>query len=176
LEADAARWIHAFKYPPSGLLDFDASARSVMRSLARIAARRYRGARPLVVPVPLHPRRLRARSFNQAATLAREVARELCAPLAMRGLERIRDTPSQTGLDRPERRRNIAGAFRSRIVEPLDAPILLVDDVVTTGSTLEEAARTLRRAGAPTVSAICVGRARRSRARLRDSAVWRASE
>jgi ComF family protein len=164
-EADTARWIHAFKYPPAGLLNLDASARSVIRSFARLAASRYRGEPPLVVPIPLHPRRLRERGFNPAATIAREVARELRAPLAARGLERIRDTPSQTGLGRRDRRRNVAHAFRCRLSQPIDAIVLLVDDVVTTGSTLEEAARTLLRAGAFSVGAMCAARTRASNVR-----------
>jgi ComF family protein len=158
-EGEVARWIHAFKYPPGGLLNFDPSARNVIRALAHSAARRYRGARPRVVPIPLHSRRLRERGFNPAVVIAREMARELSAPLLARSLVRVRDTPSQTGLGRRERRRNVAGAFRCRLEPSGQAPVLLVDDVITTGSTLEEAARILLRAGAPSVSALCIGRA-----------------
>ena len=106
-----------------------------------------------IVPVPAHPRRLRERGFNPAGLLARPLARELRVPCHTHLLVRIRDTPSQTRLDRRARRSNLRGAFRCG---DLPARIVwLVDDVRTTGSTLEEAARTLRGAGAAQVHAIC---------------------
>ncbi len=108
------------------------------------------------MPVANHPRRLRARGFNPASELARAIARPIGARLAVGALERVRDTPTQTGLDRAARRRNVRGAFRARA--PLPARIWLVDDVVTTGSTLAEAARALRRAGARTVIGLCAAR------------------
>ncbi|UCE85573.1 MAG: ComF family protein [Deltaproteobacteria bacterium] len=158
-EGEIERWIHRFKYPSPGPAGLDPAPGAVLAALIREAARRAPGAEPaLVVPVPLHPRRLRERGFNPAAQLARALAREhgiRCAPAA---LERIRDTPSQTGLSRRARRRNVAGAFRARSARRLPARIWLVDDVVTTGSTLEEAARALRRAGAREVVGICVAR------------------
>jgi ComF family protein len=108
--------------------------------------------------VPLHPRRLRARGFNPAAVLARTVAREAGAPFAAGLLVRLRDTPSQTGLDRRARRANVRGAFALRGADRPPETVWLVDDVVTTGSTLEECARALRRAGARRVVAICAAR------------------
>jgi ComF family protein len=110
----------------------------------------------LVVPVPLFPRRLRERGFNPAAILARAVARECRAPLSTRALHRRRDTPSQTGLERRARQRNVAGAFRceGRVQEV----VWLVDDVVTTGATLSACARALRPAGARRIVALCVAR------------------
>jgi predicted amidophosphoribosyltransferase len=112
----------------------------------------------LVVPVSLHPSRLRSRGFNPAALLARSIARELGAPVDPTALIRVRDTPSQTGLDRSARRRNVRGAFcaRPRLLAP--PRVWLVDDVVTTGSTVAEAARALRRAGAKSVTAVCAAR------------------
>jgi ComF family protein len=108
------------------------------------------------VPVPLHAARLRRRGFNLATALARQVAREVGAPVAHGSLARTRDTPSQTGLGRAARRANVRGAFRAR---PLDAAtVWLVDDVVTTGATLEECARVLRAAGARKVVALCAAR------------------
>jgi ComF family protein len=147
-------WIHRFKYPRSGLTGLDTAAQAVARMLILEAAAQLPPPAPqLVVPVPLHPRRLRARGFNPAGLLARALARELgvrCGPVALR---RVRDTPSQTGLDRRARRRNLRGAFAPR--GPVAPRVWLVDDVVTTGSTLAEAARALQRAGATHVVGVC---------------------
>jgi predicted amidophosphoribosyltransferase len=78
-------------------------------------------------------------------------------PFDALALARVRDTPSQTGLDRRARRRNVAGAFRLR-THALPRRVWLVDDVVTTGATLEAAARELRRGGATSVTALCAAR------------------
>jgi ComF family protein len=147
-------WIHRFKYPRPGLMGLDAAPQAVARMLILEAAARLPPPAPqLVVPVPLHPRRLRARGFNPAGLLAHALARERgvrCDPVALR---RVRDTASQTGLDRRSRRRNVRGAFApQRRVAPR---VWLVDDVVTTGSTLAEAARALRSAGAKHVVGVC---------------------
>jgi ComF family protein len=107
----------------------------------------------LVVPVPLHPRRLRQRGFSPAGLLARAVARQAGLPCNPVALRRLRDTPSQTGLDRRARRRNVRGAFEPRCAVP--ARVWLVDDVATTGATLAECARALRRAGAEQVLGVC---------------------
>jgi ComF family protein len=152
-------WVHRFKYPEPGIGGLDPAALGVLRSLVRDAVARAPGPPPqLVVPVSLHARRLRARGFNPAALLARAVARELSAPLDPTALVRVRDTRSQTGLGRSERRRNVRGAFRAhpRLLAP--PRVWLVDDVVTTGSTAAEAARALRRAGAKDVTAVCAAR------------------
>jgi ComF family protein len=102
----------------------------------------------LVVPVPLHWRRRWTRGYNQAATLAAALASGLQIPLADRWLRRVRSTPIQVG-GRDARRSNVRGAFRAK-TEPRwkGQPVLLVDDVLTTGSTASIAARALRDAGA----------------------------
>jgi ComF family protein len=152
-----AAWLQRFKYPGAGLAGLDPAAAAVAAELARRAARAAPGAPPaLVVPVPLHPARLRTRGFNPAARLAAVVARAVRAPLDATALLRLRDTPSQTGLSRKGRRRNVAGAFRAP--RPLPARIWLVDDVATTGSTLAEAARAARCAGAREIIAVCAVR------------------
>jgi ComF family protein len=156
-QGQVEEWIHRFKYPAPGLAALDPNPGAIARALIRDAAGRLAPRVPeLVVPVPLHPRRLRARGFNPAALLAREVATLTHARFAPRLLERMRDTPSQTGLRRAARVRNVAQAFRCRA--PVHARIWLVDDVVTTGSTVSEAARSLRRAGAHSVIALATSR------------------
>lgn len=154
---DVADWMQRFKYPRPGLARLDRSPLGVIGALAGEAAGCAGGPRPeLVVAVPLHPRRLRARGFNPAALLARRVARAAGARVDPRALARVRDTPSQTGLDRGARRRNVAGAFQCRRDVP--ACVWLVDDVVTTGATLSECARVLRGHGARRVVGLCAAR------------------
>lgn len=117
-----------------------------------------RGA--LVVPVPLHPRRLAERGYNQSALLARRLAHHLGAPLAPVALARDRDTPRQATLDRAERLANVAASFRARNPARVRGRrVLLVDDVRTTGATLEACAAALRAAGATTVLTAVVARA-----------------
>ncbi|MCP3986121.1 MAG: ComF family protein [bacterium] len=149
-------WIHRFKYPGAGLMSLDPAADAVVLALVRAAARRVPdGFNPdLVVPVPLHRKRRRVRGFDQAALLARAVAREVGARACLNALERCRDTPQQIGLSRRERRRNLRGAFVAR--RSMEPCIWLVDDVATTGATLSEAARALRRAGSRRVVGVCV--------------------
>jgi ComF family protein len=159
-DGDAAEWIHRFKYPQRGLRGLDPAPASVVGAMLREAATRAPGPRPdLVVPIPLHPRRLRLRGFNPAAELARSLARECEIPFDAVALCRTRDTPSQTGLNRHERRRNVRGAFRSRRRRRIPERVWLVDDVVTTTSTLTEAALALRAAGARAVVGLCAARA-----------------
>jgi ComF family protein len=152
---DTQDWIRRFKYPGGGLAGLDPRPGAVLRSLARHAAERL-PAPDLVVPIPLHRRRLIGRGFNPAGLLAREVARTVGASCAPTGLRRTRDTPSQTGFGRHARQRNVAGAFEARRSFP--ARVWIVDDVVTTGSTLEAAAVAARAAGARHVAAVCAAR------------------
>jgi ComF family protein len=113
-----------------------------------------------IVPVPLHRDRLRARGFNQALELARPVSRCLGRPLWARICERTRATPPQSGLASPaERRRNVAGAFKVRTMMTGVRRVAVVDDVLTTGATAQELARTLRAAGVRQVVIwACAGR------------------
>jgi ComF family protein len=121
---------------------------------------RLRGRRfDLVVPVPLHSTRERERGFNQAALLAEGLASSAAIPLRP-VLERIRYTTTQTAYDRAERMENLHGAFRLRKNEDVrELHVLLIDDVLTTGSTLSECARILRAAGAVSVHAATAARA-----------------
>ena len=107
----------------------------------------------MVVPVPMHPNRLRQRGYNQSELLAKEIAAELGVPCEA-GLIRVRDTVQQARLEGDERRKNLQDAFRA---EPCVSGwrVLLVDDVYTTGETARECARALRAGGAISVSFLC---------------------
>lgn len=110
-----------------------------------------------LVPVPLHPRRQRRRRYNQAELLARDLARCSRLPVEPGWLSRVKDTPSQTGLTHAQRVENVRGAFAT--IAKLDRKrILLVDDVCTTGATLNACARILKQAGAESVQAITAAR------------------
>jgi competence protein ComFC len=113
----------------------------------------------LIVPVPLHPARERERGFNQSALLAELLSMHTTLQTKP-VLERIRYTTTQTAYDRAERMQNLHGAFRLRkTADVRGLRVLLVDDVLTTGSTLSECARVLKNAGALSVSAATAARA-----------------
>lgn len=110
-----------------------------------------------LLPVPLHPTRLRERGFNQALELGRIVARRLGIRLDYLSLHRVRATASQADLDGRARRKNVRRAFAVR--RPLEAGhVAILDDVVTTGSTADEIARTLRSAGVAEISVWAIAR------------------
>lgn len=111
----------------------------------------------LLVPVPLHPRRRRERGFNQALELARPVARRLGVPLAADLCERRHNTPHQFSLPAGRRRANVRNAFVLRRPPPAKH-VALIDDVVTTGATVNELARLLKRGGAERVEVWAVAR------------------
>ncbi len=138
----------------------DLAAGRVLAGLMLEAACEAPPALPdLVVCVPLHARRLRERGYNQALELARPLARALGVPFANEALRRVRATPAQTGLDAAARKRNLRDAFAPAAGIAWPAHVAIVDDVMTTGSTLREAARVLRRAGVERVDAWALARA-----------------
>lgn len=160
LEGPVVEWVHRFKYPAPGWLGLDGPAMALARELARrLGERLCPRADDVVVPIPLHRRRLRARGFNPAAVVAHHALGRRGLAFAGRALVRARDTPSQTGLDRAGRRANVRGAFVCRPVGRWPPRrVWLVDDVVTTGATLAEAAETLRAAGVTSVVGVGLAR------------------
>ena len=113
----------------------------------------------VIVPVPLHPAKQRERGFNQAALLAEWLSPHLALPLRP-VLQRVRFTTTQTAFDRAERMQNLRNAFRLRKNGDVrNLRVLLIDDVLTTGSTLSECARVLKEAGAQSVYAATAARA-----------------
>lgn len=111
--------------------------------------------RSLFMPVPLHRRRLWKRGFNQSAIVARELSRRLRVPLAVDGLKRVKSTPPLKGMSMLQRRRTVAGAFKASAKADIRGwTVVLVDDVLTTGSTANACARVLIRAGAARVELV----------------------
>jgi ComF family protein len=129
---------------------------AIARTMARYMAPLVGGdGDRLFVPVPLHPSRLWSRGFNQSALIARELSRTLGIPSDPLALRRIRRTPPLKGMSPLQRRKTVAGAFRIRKKSAVSGKtVLLIDDVLTTGSTAEACARTLRRAGAARVELV----------------------
>lgn len=113
----------------------------------------------LLLPVPLHSRRLRERGYNQALELARPLAHALRIPCRHDLLQRVRHTDAQTGLDALERRRNLRNAFALSEGEKPPAHVAVIDDVFTTGTTLGECVRVLKRAGVVRVDVWALARA-----------------
>lgn len=110
-----------------------------------------------VIPMPLHPAKLKSRGFNQAQLIAEPLARALNIPLLTHACHRLRDTPSQTSLPWKERSRNVRGAFDCT-VDLSGKRIALVDDVFTTGASLNELATAVHKRGADKISAWVVAR------------------
>jgi ComF family protein len=114
-----------------------------------------------LVPVPLHWRRLWARRFNQSAMLAATISAETGIPIATTALKRVKPTPQQVGLSRTERASNVQGAFRVPDASKADVVgrrLVLVDDVLTSGATVDGCARALLRAGAANVDVLIFAR------------------
>ncbi len=140
--------VHALKY--------GGYRRVVGRLMAPLMAGSLAGQRfDAVVAVPLHRARLAKRGFNQAEVMGRAVADRIGAPFLDK-LRAVRGTRDQVELTAPDRRENVAGAFSAR--GPVTGRVLLVDDVMTTGATLNECARVLKTSGAGEVHALTLCR------------------
>jgi ComF family protein len=148
--------VHRFKYGkkvqhcrPLGLL----TARHLEAFVVSFGA-------DLIIPVPLHVKRLRERGFNQAVLLGEFLAKQWRLPLSRNNLRRIRWTEPQISLSAGERRDNVRGAFAVRDAASVrNRRIILVDDVYTTGSTVTECSRILMRNGAEEVAVLTIARA-----------------
>lgn len=117
-----------------------------------------------LIAVPLHPARLKQRGFNQSLELAKHISKALNIPIYNSLLIRTRATPKQSGLNRKARERNIKGAFKVQAcnnkVVLAEKHLAIVDDVITTGSTVREAAKVLKRAGFTRISVVAVAKTR----------------
>jgi len=155
-EGASRELIHSFKYR---------NKTHLRRPLALLTLERLadfiQACRPdLIMPVPLHRKKLCSRGFNQAVLLGEILSQRLKIPLDRRNLRRIRWTEPQVNLAAGERRRNVKGAFSLHDPALLNGRrLLLVDDVLTTGSTADECGRVLKSAGAAEVTVITVARA-----------------
>ena len=113
----------------------------------------------LIVPVPLHHQRLRERGFNQALVLGKILSKKMGKKISVRALRRIRHTIPQVQLDHSERERNVRGAFEVKDQrEVKDKTLLLIDDVFTTGATVNECAKVLKKSGAKSVFVLTLAR------------------
>ncbi len=146
--------IHRFKYRELSALALP---------LGEVLSEGWRVNRPpgeVIVPVPLHPKRLRERGYNQAALLAKELGKKIGLPVVGNLLVRVRETLPQTNLKGRERKENVRDAFRCHGHELKGKCVLLIDDVCTTGATLEACSLALRGSAVRSVWALSLARPR----------------
>jgi ComF family protein len=147
--------VHALKYQ-----DRTDLAPTMGRWMAR-AGRELLGEADVLVPVPLHWRRGWSRRFNQSGALARVIERQTGVKLASEALRRVRPTEQQVGLSRTQRASNVQGAFGvapDRKADIAGRRVVLIDDVLTSGATVDACARALLRAGAAEVDVLVFAR------------------
>ena len=144
------RIIHAFKYGHQ-LAVANWAAQNITRQLSN-------NTYDLLIPMPLHPDRLRQRGFNQSAEIARRIAHQTAQSLDIESLTRCRATPPQAELPMKERTRNVRGAFECNS-DLSGKRVLLIDDVMTTGATLREASRVIKLHGALHIDVAIIARA-----------------
>jgi ComF family protein len=150
---DIREALHRFKYRGRKSL---AEPLGILLS-RKIALEPWISSVEFLVPIPLSRQRLLQRGYNQVSLLASVVGRELRLPVK-EVLERVKDTVSQTGLNRSQRAENLRCAFRCLQELPAGSHVLLVDDVLTSGATASEASRTLKEAGAGRISVAVLAR------------------
>ncbi len=144
--------VHALKYRDRH------DCAELMARLMERAGRELLDPRAILVPIPLHWRRQWGRRYNQSGLLAAALSRQAGLPCIADALRRDRATAAQVGLTEAQRRANVARAFSAnprRLPEMSNRPVILVDDVMTTGATVEAAARALMEAGAFAVDVLC---------------------
>ncbi len=145
--------VHALKY--DGLRAVAPALGSLLADLPRLKALKY----DVIVPVPAHPARLRARGYNHAELLAREAAKILGAQLETQLLRRVGSAPAQVSArSEEERARQVEGAFAASLVGVMRRRVLVIDDVATTCSTLNACARALKAVGATWAGAAVLAR------------------
>ena len=149
----ADRWVHALKYEAEL-----AAGRRMGRLLAQAIRNEGVPLPELILPMPLHPKRLRERGYNQAQEIARWMGRALAVPMAQTLAWRWRETADQTHLNAGERRRNLRDAFRADGARLAGRHVAVADDVMTTGASARALVATLRKAGATRVSVWCATR------------------
>jgi competence protein ComFC len=148
--------IHRFKY--GGVFPLARVFGDLLQPVLYVLAGDY--PIDVMVPVPLHISRLRERGFNQAFLLVKELSKRTGILYQERVLRKIKDTPDQITLKKRERRKNLRGAFQVQDQEAIEGKaVVLVDDVYTTGATVNECSRTLMAAGAKQVAVLTVARA-----------------
>lgn len=150
-DSACAKVIHRFKYN---------NRTDLAKPLAEIMTGRIDYEYDIVIPVPLHSKKLRQRGYNQSALLAKEISRLTGFKTCLKSLKRIKDTADQVGLSKTERLKNIQGAFNcsGRVYSAKSANILLIDDVMTTGATVNECAKALKKCGAGRVDVLTLAR------------------
>lgn len=146
--------LHKFKYNDCIMLS------RLLASLAYRSASDF-GDIDIIIPVPIHKSKLKKRKYNQAALLSKEIGHMLGKPYCIDLLKRVKDTVSQVGLSKKMRTKNVRKAFcvnvkRKNLI--LGKKILLVDDVISTGSTVDECSRCLKENGADSVYVLCIAR------------------
>ena len=145
--------IHQFKYNRDFML-----ANSLAFYLHNMY-NEYKLETDIIIPVPLNKKRLRERGFNQAGLLANNLAKKVGLPYVTQALFRTRKTRSQVGLSRLERLANVQDAFSATPAIVEDKRILIIDDVTTTGATMEACAKALKEAGAKVIVGLSIARA-----------------
>jgi len=155
-EDSARELIHYFKY------NYKTHLRRPLALLALegLAEFMFRQTPDVIIPVPLHRSRLRSRGFNQAILLGDLFSSRLSIPMLVDGLSRTRHTEPQIELSAEDRKNNVRGAFASTRTGKISGKrVLLLDDVMTTGSTVNECAKVLKKAGAASVVVVTIARA-----------------
>lgn len=150
LAAYDGKWaevIHNFKYN---------NRTDLAGPLGRLLAKRVICEYDLILPVPLHPKRLRERGYNQSALMAGVMAKETGLKWHCNVLRRVKESPPQVGLDHAKRLENVKGAFESKSLA--GETILLIDDVLTTGATIKECIGVLKKAGGGIIDALTLAR------------------